>query len=355
MYDYVIVGGGPAGATLGRLINKKYKVLILEKRTFEDKFESPSQKCCGGLLAPDAQKMLAKFGLGIPNSVLQSPQLFAVRTIDINNSVEKYYQRHYINIDRQKFDRWLLSLVSSNVEIKTGCIFKKYEKKDNELVINYTQDGKSYSLRTKYLIGADGANSMIRRKAFKYKPMPQKYISIQDWFATNDEHSYYGAIFDEEITDFYSWIIPKQEYLIIGSALKDDSKAIQKFELLKQKLIKYGFNLENKVKRNGAFIMRPKKLNQICLGEENIILVGEAAGFISPSSAEGISYAFRSAMELAQAIELRAENVLSNYEKRANLLKMNIICKNLKSPAMYQSTIRKTIMKSGIMSIKLHK
>ena len=34
MYDMIIVGGGPAGATLARMIGKRYKVLLLEKRSF---------------------------------------------------------------------------------------------------------------------------------------------------------------------------------------------------------------------------------------------------------------------------------------------------------------------------------
>ena len=97
---------GPAGSTLARLAGKKYKVLLLEKRTFAPDMALASEKCCGGLLDPDAQQMLARFGLGLPKSALLSPQLFAVRTIDMKNSIERYYQRHYINIDRSEFDRW---------------------------------------------------------------------------------------------------------------------------------------------------------------------------------------------------------------------------------------------------------
>ncbi len=57
MYDIVIVGSGPAGSNLARLIGDKYKVLLIDKRDLEN--ENPknhTNKCCGGLLAPDAQK-----------------------------------------------------------------------------------------------------------------------------------------------------------------------------------------------------------------------------------------------------------------------------------------------------------
>src|SRR5690554_7058635 len=124
MYDIAIIGGGPAGATLARLIGNKYKVLLLERRTFQEPLYSGLQKCCGGLIAPDAQKMLASFGLGLPKKVITSPQLFAVRTIDFDNSLERYYQRHYINIDREEFDLWLESLIPTDIEVLNGAIYR---------------------------------------------------------------------------------------------------------------------------------------------------------------------------------------------------------------------------------------
>jgi len=36
MYDIVIVGGGPAGSTLARLVGDRYRVLLLEKRSFTE-------------------------------------------------------------------------------------------------------------------------------------------------------------------------------------------------------------------------------------------------------------------------------------------------------------------------------
>lgn len=309
MYDLIIVGGGPAGSTLARLLGDKYKILLLEKRNFESLDNTTNQKCCGGLLAPDAQKMLARFGLGIPKTVLLSPQLFAVRTIDISNSIERFYQRHYININRDEFDKWLLSLIPSEVKIMTECLVQSFERKGQELVVNFLCNGEKYSEKTKILIGADGANSRVRHLAFANYVMPKKYISIQEWFEVEDSMPYYGAIFDNEITDFYSWTIPKDNYLILGTALEIDKKANEKFELLKLKMQSYGFNFGKSVRRNGAFILRPENTKQICTGNDNIALIGEAAGFISPSSAEGMSYAFRSALALAQALKTGTELV----------------------------------------------
>ena len=131
MYDIVIVGAGPAGSTLARLLNEDKKILIIDRRNMDSKIDFKAEKCCGGLISPDAQLMLAKFGLGVPKSILVEPQLFTVRTIDIDNKMERFYQRNYVNIDREKFDRWLVSLIPDNVEKLFGVLFKGYEKSEN--------------------------------------------------------------------------------------------------------------------------------------------------------------------------------------------------------------------------------
>lgn len=48
MYDIVIVGGPQV-----QLWHDQYKVLLIEKRTFQESLYGGLQKCCGGLLDPD--------------------------------------------------------------------------------------------------------------------------------------------------------------------------------------------------------------------------------------------------------------------------------------------------------------
>lgn len=353
MYDIVIVGAGPAGANLARLVSNKYKVLLIDKRDFENTgTKKHSNKCCGGLLAPDAQKMVAKLNLGIPKDILVDPQLFAVRTIDLSNNLERLYQRFYFNMDRDKFDKWLISLIPSAVEKKFSALFKGYTKIPEGYEVRYVFDGKEESIKTKIIVAADGAFSKIRKSICEDKREPKTYIAIQEWFEACADIPYFTAIFDKEITDFYSWIIPKENFLLLGSALKPGKEAKEKFETLKTKLKKLGFNFDKKIKTEGSYIYRPEKLSQFCAGKDAIALIGEAAGAISPSSAEGISYALKSSLYLARELEKGLDGFLDRYKKKVKEIKRNLFFKNLKSPAMYNSALRRLIMKSGIQSFK---
>lgn len=356
MYDLIIVGAGPAGATLARLLGRENKILLLDRRQLDKPIELGTQsgleKCCGGLIAPDAQQMLAKMGLGVPREVLVGPQLFTVRTIDVQNKLERYYQRNYINIDRGKFDSWLVSLIPARVDRHLAASFKSYEQSLEGIRVNYTWEGREYEAETRFLIGADGAASSIRRK-LKPEIEPRKYISIQEWFKVKNSAAYYSAIFDREITDFYSWTIPKEEFLLVGAALIPKENAPQKFDLLKQKLESYGFELGNQVKRNGAFILRPESSSQIYLGQGNVALIGEAAGWISPTSAEGLSYAFRSALAFAHSFQTNQTNIINEYNKNTKKLKLNILLKNLKAPFMYHEGLRHLALRSGLLSIDI--
>ncbi|MHC4180108.1 MAG: FAD-dependent monooxygenase, partial [Planctomycetota bacterium] len=181
MYDVAIVGGGPAGSTLARLIGKNHRILLLDRRKLlAPAEEAGAGKCCGGLVSPAAQKVLANMHLGLPEDVLVGPQVFAVRVMDFDNDLQRNYQRHYINVDREKFDRWLLSLVPDRVDVRDGCIVRGVETDGAGGTIRFTRNGRTYNERAKLIVAADGANSSIRRwvsqQAGQPVREPEKYV-----------------------------------------------------------------------------------------------------------------------------------------------------------------------------------
>ena len=355
IYDVVIVGGGPGGSTLARRLNSKYKVLIIDKRNLDEYSNYDRNKCCGGLLAPDAQKVLSQFSLGLPKEIMVDPQMFSVKTIDLDNDIEKYYQRHYINVDRELFDRWLFSLIPPHVDKMMSTVFKGYEEINDCIEVDIINNGKPQKVFTKLLIGGDGSTSKVRRLAFSEKKMENTYASIQQWYKTSEQLPHYISVFDKEVTDFYSWVIQKDNYAIIGSAIKDYSNAKEKFDILIKKLKAEGYELGECVKKEGTWIKRPRTIGQIKLYKGNIALVGEAGGFISPSSAEGISYALRSGDILANCINHSIKGYGKIYKKKSLGLKINVTVKSLKAILMYNTFIRKLIMKTGVLSMKVEK
>jgi geranylgeranyl reductase len=353
MFDLAIIGAGPAGATLARLIGKSYRVLLVDKRPFSDVPKLFSgRKCCGGLLAPDAQRILSELGLGLPKSVLQGPQLFFVKAIDIQQRLERCYQRHYINMDRQEFDSWLLSMVPSNVDTRTNCCFKSYSSEDDFFQLKFLQGGRTYVEKARILIGADGASSRVRLQTSHGRSFPRKYFAIQEWVEGSNNMPYFTSIFDREITDYYCWTIPKGDYLVIGAALQPKEKISEKFRLLKQKLKSNGFQFGKTVWREGAYILRPMKTSHLFTCKDRIAFLGEAAGWISPSSAEGISYAFRSARALAEALHATSDGFEKRYRKKTRNLIRNISLKIMKSHFIFNPTLRKAVMNSGLKSVK---
>ena len=353
MYDIAIVGAGPAGSTLARLLGDRYRVLLVDRRRLDlEPSAGLLAKACGGLLAPSAQHELARQGLGIPASVVVGPQLFAVRTLDLVAGLERLYQRFYVNVDREAFDRWLVSLVGPGIETGYGWSLTDLQRDADGSFLRFsTAGGGTAGVRARLVVGADGASSLVRRRAFADSPAPERYSAIQARFDTVSADASYGAIFDSALTDFYGWTIPKGDALVIGAAFSAGPGVPASFNALVERLRESGMRFGPELERSSAMVSRPTSLLHLCPGDGGVALLGEAAGFISPSSAEGISYALRSAAALAGALEPGLRGVDARYRRAAWPLALDVGVKALKSSAIYGTTSRRLIMRSGIGAI----
>jgi geranylgeranyl diphosphate/geranylgeranyl-bacteriochlorophyllide a reductase len=147
VYDVVIVGAGPAGSTLARLLAPRLRVLLVEKRRLLDwRTQSSPEKPCGGLLAPDAQAALAELGLGVPREILVGPQLFAVRAVDATSGLERHYPRSYLNVERGRFDAWLLSLAGA-AEVRMGCLLRALRPGPGGVTVELDAPGRIETVR----------------------------------------------------------------------------------------------------------------------------------------------------------------------------------------------------------------
>jgi geranylgeranyl diphosphate/geranylgeranyl-bacteriochlorophyllide a reductase len=310
-FDVVIVGAGAAGCTLANSLSNKFKVLLVDSKTF------PRKKACSGILVSEGKDF---FGQDLDDSIFIDPKELDLEYLDINNNKKKFVTKNFYNTSRFELDQFLLKKINLKKHVTflqnakvvgfTSAADKKHE------VVVCESKGVIKPIITKYLVGCDGALSTIRRKFFK-KEIPF-YVGIQELIKVERKIDKAYFIFDNEITDFYSWIIPKGDFVEVGSLL-DPFNSKLKFNLFKN-LLKERFDIVGEGDIDSAIVLRPSSIKDVCLGKGNILLCGEAAGLISPSSAEGISYALRSAKFCADALNQNQSNPFKIYSKNCKPL-----------------------------------
>lgn len=350
IYDIAVIGLGPAGSSFARLIDsKKHKVVAIDRKSLlhPDKHAKP----CGGLLAPYAQRSLARFGLSIPGHIIASPQIFSVKTIDLDNHLTNNYQRFYLNINRQAFDLWLMSLIPRSVEVFDGSVVTNIHDEGGTYSVEFRQSGERKRLTALHIVDAGGAMSVVSRQLF-HNDMRRYRLCIQEVFGHHNQEPFFSCIFDSRNSDSYSWSLSKDGHFIFGGAYTIKGAA-QAFERQKDHLGHMGMDLSAVIRREACLVYKPQRLQDIRLGRDCVYLLGEAAGFISPSSYEGISGALDSAYILSRVFNSGAIHVLKCYRRTSFKLRLRYSIKIIKAGILCSRLLRRLIMKSRIRHIDI--
>lgn len=335
-YDVLIVGAGPAGCAASICVPRGTKALLV------DRGDPGRGRCCGGLLAPDAQAAISRLGLELPSSVRVSPEPRTVRVRDLDSGAEQTYRRRYANVDRARFDGWLVAVARERAEFRPRTRLTGLVVCPDGVAADLACAGRDERVTARVLIGADGARSLVRKLAFPARPKPAAAVAIQVRLTGRMRIGAHKVVFASKLTDFYAWAIPKALTVLVGSAFDEAKGARARFETLLA-ILRRAVGLEGEVvERSARPLSRPHRREQLFAGEGPVLLAGEAAGLVSPSSGEGISFAVESGAAAGRAA--CAESPAAAYERAFRRQARRVARKFVKARVIFSPRLRRLAM-----------
>jgi geranylgeranyl reductase len=304
IYDVVVVGGGPCGAMAAeRLAQAGHSVLLVDPDN--------RIKPCGGAIPSRA---LADFA--IPEAQLVSranaARIIAPsgKTVDMTIGDIGYVGM----VDRATFDPYLRQRAAEAGADRLSGKLDELTEADNgllELTMTATAedaDPDPIRVRTRRVIGADGANSAVRRLMFPASRKPPyvfAYHEIVESPSGADEAVFKAdrcdVIYDGRISpDFYGWVFPHGGQTSIGTGTAVKGHNIR--EATRALKLAAGLGDCRVIRREGAPL--PLKPMRRWDNGRNVLLAGDAAGTVAPSSGEGIYYAMLCGRLSADAVHL---------------------------------------------------
>jgi geranylgeranyl reductase family protein len=321
--DILIIGAGPSGCMAADILLDAGKdVLLIDKYTF------PRHKPCAGGLTPktvdalpfeidslkqhDSQKMIFKFTNG--------------KAVDLNHATGACKM-----VIREDFDNYFFKHVKNKGAKFINDKIISIKELDDKVYVKTT----NHNIHCNLLIGADGANSTVRRLSthtnfknpvFAFEGLVDKKM-CKNKIPTKFIFNKLG----------YAWIFPKSEHynIGIGNLVYDPSQPKPRkkdlFSLAKKEL---GTDV---VRDITGFPIGTEGLDYIPCSQK-IYLVGDAAGLAETLLGEGIYNAVISAKYLASAIVSSKTNkdVFNKYIEFLTGMKQELSLYNRASKILYR-------------------
>jgi geranylgeranyl reductase len=319
MFDVIVVGGGPSGATAADdLARKGRKVLLLDR--------AGRIKPCGGAIPPRLVK-----DFDIPDHMMVARIRAARMVSPANREVDMPIDGGFVGmVDREHFDEFLRTRAAEHgAERRTGNFERIEQTADGNVEIHYTApDGSAAVARAKLVVGADGARSQLAKQAvpggskmrcvFAYHEIVRSPRHGEGKFDSARCDVYYQGHLSP---DFYGWVFPHGATTSVGSGSMQKGFSLRQSVGALRKAA--GLAGQETIRREGAPI--PLKPLKKWDNGRNVVLAGDAAGVVAPASGEGIYYAMiggRFAADAAEAF-LQTGNARALQLARKQFMKLH--------------------------------
>lgn len=297
IYDVIVVGGGPSGATAAEdLARAGHSVAMIDR--------DGRIKPCGGAIPPRAVQ-----DFNIPDSQIVARINTARMVSPTGRAVDIPIENGYVGmVDREHFDEFLrVRAVGAGATRLTGTYLRiERDAGGTTVLFRDKASGETHTLRTRLVIGADGARSAVAQAELKGGAKTPYVIAYHEIIKAPAANAQYDptrcdVIYDGRISpDFYGWVFPHGAHASIGMGTGVDGIDLKKATA--DLRASAGLTNCETIRREGAPIpLRP--LDRWDNGRD-VVLAGDAAGVVAPSSGEGIFYAMlggRVAATAAQA------------------------------------------------------